>query len=72
MNKFDVAVIGGGAAGLACAVSLLRENKNLKICIAEACDRLGKKLAATGNGQGNISNTEMNVSHYQGGNLKLD
>ncbi len=71
MNKFDVAVIGGGAAGLACAVSLLRGNKNLKICIAEACDRLGKKLAATGNGQGNISNTEMNVSHYHGGNLKL-
>ena len=46
--KYDVAIIGGGAAGLACAVRLCRSEKNLKIIIIEAADRLGKKLAATG------------------------
>ena len=64
--KYDVAVIGGGAAGLACAVRLA-ESKKLKIVLIDAGERLGKKLAATGNGQGNISNCVMTAKHYFGG-----
>lgn len=64
--NYDVAVIGGGASGLACAVRLAESGKKLNIAIIEACDRLGKKLAATGNGQGNISNADMTPSHYYG------
>lgn len=63
--KYDVAVIGGGAAGLACAVRLA-ENGKLKIALIDAGERLGKKLAATGNGQGNVSNTDMTVEHFFG------
>lgn len=70
MNFYDVAVIGGGAAGMACAARL-SENKNLKIALIESADRLGKKLARTGNGQGNISNIEMTPSHYHGGGASL-
>ena len=70
MNFYDVAVIGGGAAGMACAARL-SENKNLKIALIESADRLGKKLARTGNGQGNISNIEMTPSHYHGGGARL-
>ncbi len=69
--NYDVAVIGGGASGMACAVRLLRSGKKLKICIIDACERLGKKLAATGNGQGNVSNLDMGAEHYHGGNLSL-
>ncbi len=69
--NFDVIVIGGGASGLACAARLQKSGKNLKVCVIEAGERLGKKLAATGNGQGNISNADMAVSHYHGGNLAL-
>lgn len=69
MNNFDVAIIGGGASGMACAVCLA-ESK-LKIALIEAGDRLGKKLAATGNGQGNISNLDMTCAHFHGGNLSL-
>ena len=69
--NYDVAVIGGGASGMACAVRLLQGNKNLKICLIDAGERLGKKLAATGNGQGNVSNLDMSAEHYHGGNLSL-
>ena len=70
-TDFDVIVVGGGAAGLACAVKMLKSGKNLKICLVDAGERLGKKLAATGNGQGNISNTDMAPSRYHGGNASL-
>ncbi len=69
--NYDVAVIGGGASGMACAVRLLSSGKKLKICLIDAGERLGKKLAATGNGQGNVSNLDMGAEHYHGGNLSL-
>ena len=68
MKKFDVIVIGGGAAGLACGVHLA-ENSKLKILIVEAGERAGKKLAATGNGQGNVSNKDIAIECYRSGNL---
>lgn len=67
MENYDVAVIGGGAAGLACAVTLKQLNSNLSVIIVEAGERLGKKIAATGNGQGNLSNADMSYKHYHGG-----
>lgn len=66
-----MAIIGGGASGLACAAALLKGDKNLKVALYDAGNRLGKKLAATGNGQGNISNTDMSPAHYHGGNVAL-
>ncbi len=70
-SEYDVIIVGGGAAGLACAVSLLKGGKNLKICLVDAGERFGKKLAATGNGQGNISNTDMTAAHFHGGNISV-
>lgn len=66
MQNFDVIIIGGGASGLACAVALKREDGSLDIAVCERSDRAGKKLAATGNGQGNISNLDMSPNHYHG------
>lgn len=66
MKKYDVIIVGGGAAGLACAVAL-SENPQIKILIIEAGERAGKKLSATGNGQGNICNSDMSIVHYRSG-----
>lgn len=66
MQKFDVAIIGGGAAGLACAATIKKLSPALSVCIAESGARLGKKIAATGNGQGNISNADMSARHFHG------
>lgn len=69
--KYDVAVIGGGASGLACAARLIDSGKKLNICIIEAGERIGRKLAATGNGQGNVSNLDMTARRFRGGNVAL-
>ena len=64
--NYDVAIVGGGAAGLALAVLLSRSTK-LDICVLESGARLGKKLAASGNGQGNVSNVNISADNYHGG-----
>lgn len=55
-----VAIIGAGASGLACAVSMSRNAKfnNLPVSITlfERNDKSGKKLLATGNGRCNLMN----------------
>ena len=67
MDKRDAlyaaAIVGGGAAGMLAAIAL--SDAGVKdILLLERNDRLGKKLSATGNGQGNITNADMSVSHY--------
>lgn len=61
----DVAVIGGGASGLAAAVGLL-ESYNLDVVIAERLDRVGRKILATGNGRCNLSNRNITAKAYHG------
>ena len=53
---YDIAIIGGGAAGLCAAIYAKTENPKLNIVILEALDRVGKKLITTGNGRCNITN----------------
>ncbi len=58
-----IGIIGGGAAGLACAVFLARK-KQFSAVLFERSPRVGRKLSATGNGQGNVTNTDMGASHF--------
>ncbi len=66
MEKTKIAIIGGGAAGLFLA-SLLNTDG---VTLIERGERLGRKLSATGNGQGNIGNLSASQAEYfsvQGG-----
>lgn len=60
-----VAIIGGGASGLMAAILLARRLEGrAQIAIFERCDRVGKKLLATGNGRCNISNLSNDPTRY--------
>ena len=57
-----IVMIGGGAAGLAAAVMLARAGS--EVTVLERGERVGRKLSATGNGQGNVTNVNMGAEHY--------
>ena len=58
--KYDVCIIGGGAAGLAAAASFHKyaSGSETRICILEKNDSLGRKILATGGGRCNLTNAE--------------
>ncbi len=64
MNEFDVLVVGGGASGLAAAISSAR--KGAKTAILERLPRVGKKILVTGNGRCNLSNASLKKKKYHG------
>ena len=61
-----VAIIGGGASGLAAAITLKREMPKADVTIFEKSDDLGKKLLVTGNGRCNLSNFVIQHECYNG------
>ena len=66
-NKYtaDIAIIGGGASGLAAAISALECDASLRIIIAERLQRTGKKILATGNGRCNLGNRKITRENYR-------
>ncbi len=62
MRKISVIVIGGGASGLAASVMLARSGAS--VTLLERGERVGRKLSATGNGQGNVTNLAASKEHY--------
>ncbi|MBQ8405210.1 MAG: NAD(P)/FAD-dependent oxidoreductase, partial [Clostridia bacterium] len=59
-----IAIIGGGAAGLMLAANLNISSTGHEIVIFERGERVGRKLSATGNGQGNITNLHVTEGGY--------
>ncbi|MGD9887562.1 MAG: aminoacetone oxidase family FAD-binding enzyme [Bacilli bacterium] len=57
-------IVGGGAAGIICAITAKKQNPQLQITILEQNDRVGKKILKTGNGKCNISNLNMKEEFY--------
>ena len=62
----DILIIGGGASGLAAAISAKKAAPDCSVTVAEALDRCGKKLLATGNGRCNIMNLLASPESYAG------
>ena len=54
MTDVDVVVIGGGAAGLFCAIEAGK--RGCKVVVLEHADRIGKKIAISGGGRCNFTN----------------
>lgn len=63
MREYAAIIVGGGAAGMFCALRLAEAGVT-DVLLLERNDRLGRKLSATGNGQGNVTNAHMGAEHY--------
>lgn len=53
---FDIAIIGGGASGLAAALTAAGMAPQLSVAVFEKKETAGRKLSASGNGRCNLSN----------------
>ena len=63
--RYDLLILGGGASGLAAAVTA----KSLgieKIAVIERLPRVGKKILATGNGRCNLSHAGITAKDFRG------
>lgn len=62
----DVIVIGGGAAGLMCAIEAGKRGRS--VTVLEHSERLGKKILISGGGRCNFTNTSASPDQYLSAN----
>ena len=62
MQEWDVIVIGGGAAGLFCAIEAGRRGR--KVVVLEHAERVGKKIAISGGGRCNFTNIYTSAENF--------
>jgi len=62
LKTFDVIVIGGGAAGLMCAITA--GNRGRSVLVLEHSNRIGKKILMSGGGRCNFTNRSVSPENY--------
>ncbi|WP_330970311.1 FAD-dependent oxidoreductase, partial [Lysobacter sp. A3-1-A15] len=62
----DVVVVGGGAAGLMCAITAGQRGK--RVLVIEHANRIGKKILMSGGGRCNFTNTGTTPDNYLSAN----
>ncbi len=62
----EVAIVGGGASGLAAAIAAAENG--CRVTVFERNERVGRKILSTGNGRCNMTNINAGVSDYHGQN----
>lgn len=75
MEKWDLIVIGGGAAGFFGAINAAKQNKSLKILILERGKKVLEKVKISGGGRCNVTHSCFDPSalihYYPRGNREL-
>lgn len=64
--KRDVIIIGGGAAGLMCAIEAGKRGRS--VLVIEHADRVGKKIAISGGGRCNFTNIHTGAENFLSAN----
>jgi predicted flavoprotein YhiN len=67
MQKFDVLILGAGAAGLLCAIEAGRRGR--RVAVLEHAERAGKKILISGGGRCNFTNVNSGPEHFLSANL---
>ena len=62
MNNFDVIVLGGGAAGLMCAIAAGQRGR--RVIVLESSNKIGKKILMSGGGRCNFTNLHCEPSRF--------
>ena len=62
IHKSDAIVLGGGAAGLMCAIEAGRRGK--RVAVLEHAERLGKKILISGGGRCNFTNIHCGPENF--------
>ena len=65
-QRWDVIVIGGGAAGLFCAIEAGKRGR--KVLVIEHSERIGKKIAISGGGRCNFTNLHTSADSFLSAN----
>src|SRR5689334_19788812 len=60
--KKDVIIVGGGAAGLMCAIEAGKRGR--KVLVIERAERLGKKILISGGGRCNFTNLHARPENF--------
>ncbi|MGQ4583434.1 aminoacetone oxidase family FAD-binding enzyme [Lysobacter sp. F60174L2] len=66
MEHYDVLVIGGGAAGLMCALTAGQRGK--RVLVVEHANKIGKKVLMSGGGRCNFTNTGTSPENFLSAN----
>jgi predicted Rossmann fold flavoprotein len=61
-EKFDAIILGGGAAGLMCAVEAGKRGRS--VVVLERADRVGKKILISGGGRCNFTNLHCRPENF--------
>src|SRR5260370_28951734 len=64
--RFDALILGGGAAGLMCAIEAGRRGS--RVGVLEHADRLGKKILISGGGRCNFTNIHCQPENFLSSN----
>ena len=65
-RKFDVLILGGGAAGLLCAIEAGKRGR--RVAILEHAERIGKKILISGGGRCNFTNLHCQPENFLSAN----
>jgi len=65
-QSFDALILGGGAAGLMCAIEAGKRGR--RVAVLERADRLGKKILISGGGRCNFTNIHCQPENFLSAN----
>jgi len=66
IHSFDAVILGGGAAGLLCAMEAGKRGR--RVAVLEHADRLGKKILISGGGRCNFTNIHCTPENFLSSN----
>ncbi len=62
MTRYDVVIVGGGAAGLMCAIEAGKRGR--RVLVIERSDQVGKKILISGGGRCNFTNLHVAPDNF--------